>query len=207
LNTIYTNNQLIAHLQTNLGISEQLTAALQLNDRRLFIKPDLTNQDAIYLDIPLPIGYGQTISQPTTVAILLKQLAVQEQHSILDIGAGSGWTTALLASLVGEQGRVIGTERIVELVEFGDNNLNKFVYKNAQIIAANHQLGVPGNKFDRILVNAAASEFPEQLISQLNDNGKIVIPIQNTLWVLTKQGNRLSKEIIYGFQFVPLILD
>lgn len=160
----------------------------------------------IYEDYPLGIGLGQTISQPRTVAMMLEMLSPKEGQKILDIGSGSGWTTALLAYIAGESGLVIGVERVAELVRFGSSNLEKYNFKNAKIIEAGDELGIEGEMFDRILVSAAAEEFPYELKNQLKVGGKIVIPVQNSIYEMTKDENgELDGVEHYGFTFVPLI--
>lgn len=160
----------------------------------------------IYEDYPLGIGRGQTISQPRTVAMMMEMLSPQEGQKILDIGSGSGWTSALLAYIVGEGGLVIGVERVSELVKFGSDNLKKYKFKNAKIVEAGDGLGINGEMFDRILVSAAAEEFPYELSKQLKVSGKIVIPVQNSIYEMTKEKNgELEGVEHYGFTFVPLI--
>lgn len=160
----------------------------------------------IYEDYPLGIGRGQTISQPRTVAMMMEMLSPKEGHRILDIGSGSGWTTALLAYIAGESGSVVGVERVSELVKFGSSNLKKYNFKNAKIIQARDELGIEGEKFDRILVSAAAKEFPYELKNQLKVGGKIVIPVQNSIYEMTKdESGELDGVEHYGFTFVPLI--
>lgn len=160
----------------------------------------------IYEDYPLSIGYGQTISQPRTVAMMLELLSPKEGEKILDIGSGSGWTTALLGFIAGESGSVIGIERISELVKFGSGNLNKYNFKNAKIIQAEDELGIAGEKFDRILVSAAANEFPYKLIDQLKIGAKLVIPVQNSvIEVIKGENGKFETNEHYGFTFVPLV--
>lgn len=160
----------------------------------------------IYEDYPLGIGNGQTISQPRTVAMMFEMLSPKKGQTILDIGSGSGWTTALLAYIVGESGYVVGVERVSELVEFGRKNLKKYNFKNAKIIEAGDELGIDGEVFDRILVSAAAEEFPYELKKQLKVGGKIVIPVQNSIYEMIKDKNgELDGVEHYGFTFVPLI--
>ncbi|MCF7919986.1 MAG: protein-L-isoaspartate O-methyltransferase [Candidatus Cloacimonetes bacterium] len=173
-------------------------------DRRYFVLNEL--QQYCYADQPLPIGKGQTISQPTTVAYMLEWLCVQPGMEILDIGCGSGYTTALLAYIAGETGKVTGVERIPELAELAKNNLLNFKNLNYDIITAGRELGLPGRKFDRILVSAAAETFPEELLEQLNLGGKLVIPIGNAIYLykIDAEG-RVTSQSFYGFVFVPLI--
>jgi protein-L-isoaspartate(D-aspartate) O-methyltransferase len=158
-------------------------------------------------DQAVPIGYGQTISQPYTVGMMFQWLDPQPGDKILDIGSGSGWTTALLAHLVGAKGKVYAVERIPELVEFGRNNVDKLGFNNVEFSTAGEELGLPEEApFDRILVSAAADEFPEELMDQLKINGKLVIPIQNDILEITKtpkKGRDVRKHP--GFVFVPLL--
>jgi protein-L-isoaspartate(D-aspartate) O-methyltransferase len=184
--------------------SKNIIEAFRKVDRADFVAdPNALN---IYEDHPLGIGFGQTISQPRTVAMMMEMLSPKVGEKILDIGSGSGWTTALLACIVGESGSVIGVERVEELVKFGSSNLKKYAFKNAKIIQAKDKLGVEGEKFDRILASAAADEFPYELSEQLNIGGKIVIPVQNSIYEMAKNENKELEGVEhYGFSFVPLI--
>ncbi|MFT7879100.1 MAG: protein-L-isoaspartate O-methyltransferase [Sulfurimonas sp.] len=185
--------------------SPQIIDAFEKVDRIHFV-PDRLRESA-YLDIPLGIGGYQTISQPTTVAFMLEHLSPKKGEKILDIGSGSGWTTAMLCHIVGEEGSVLGLERIEALVEFGKRNLARYCQdERCRIEKAGDKLGVPGERFDKILVSAAADELPEELIAQLNVGGKLVIPIRDSIDVVTKTSeNDYQRESIYGFRFVPLI--
>jgi protein-L-isoaspartate(D-aspartate) O-methyltransferase len=137
---------------------------------------------------------------------MLEMLSPREGQKILDIGSGSGWTTALLSFIVGDRGSVLGVERVEELVEFGSVNLNKYGFNNAKIIQAGSKLGIPDEKFDRILVSAAADKFATELIEQLRSNAKLVIPIRNSIYEITKKESGEVESIEhYGFTFVPLI--
>ncbi|MBW6487968.1 MAG: protein-L-isoaspartate O-methyltransferase [Sulfurimonas sp.] len=184
--------------------SKNIIEAFRNIDRADFVA-DARAAD-IYEDYPLGIGRGQTISQPRTVAMMMEMLSPEEGQKILDIGSGSGWTTALLAYIVGESGSVIGVEKVAELVKFGSANLNKYNFKNVKIMEAGDKLGIDGETFERILVSAAAEEFPYELKSQLKVGGKIVIPVQNSIYEMTKDKNgELDGVEHYGFTFVPLI--
>lgn len=201
------NHALINHL-INSGVlrSSRITEAFENVDRIDFVG-DAGRAD-IYGDYPLQIGYGQTISQPTTVAFMLEMLQAKKGDKVLDIGSGSGWTTALLAYIVGEEGMVIGLERLPHLVRFGRDNLKKYKFKNAEIMQAGSRLGIAGQKFDRILVSAAADEFPVELADQLKVGGKLVIPVGDYIFEVTKKENeKLDVIEHYGFSFVPLIFE
>ncbi len=157
-------------------------------------------------DRALPIGFGQTNSQPTVVAFMLKLLEPKPGDRILDLGCGSGWTTALLAECVGPKGQVIGLELVPQLVEFGRHNLNPYKFKNAEIRQAQAGvLGLPQEPvFDKILVSAAGNKLPRELLPQFTQ--RLVLPIKNSIWVFDKQpdGN-LSEHEYPGFAFVPLL--
>lgn len=208
-----TQENLVKHL-INKGIlkTPALIEAFRNVDRADFLLP----KDRSYADEdhPFPIGHGQTNSQPTTVAIMLELLESKKGDRVLDIGAGSCWTTALLAYIVGKEGEVFGVERIPELVKFGRENLKKYNYSNASIVDAvlspqgDVELGLLRKApFDKILVSASAREFPQSLLEQLKPGGAIVIPVQNSLFKVTKGStdDEIFSEEIPGFSFVPLI--
>ncbi|MEN8146657.1 MAG: protein-L-isoaspartate O-methyltransferase [Campylobacterota bacterium] len=161
--------------------------------------------DQAYEDYPLSIGEGQTISQPFTVAFMLELLELKEEDKVLDIGCGSGWTTALLANAV-KSGSVTALERIPQLLTLAQNNLNTYNFTNTRLKLAGKALGLPGQTFDKILVSAAAEELPFELVQQLNPGGIMVIPIQNEIAVIyKKEGQRFEQRDFYGFRFVPLV--
>ena len=173
-----------------------------------FIPEKLKTEAAV--DAPLPIGFGQTISQPRTVAFMLELLQPQPGDKILDIGAGSGWTTALLAFCVGEQGRIFAIERLRELCEFGRNNVLKYNFIKKKIVeffCVDGSRGLPdGAPFDKILVSAAAEEIPPALKEQLKVNGRLVLPVKNSVWLVEKiTEDKFREKEFFGFSFVPLI--
>ena len=174
-----------------------------------FLPKDL--EDLAELNEALPIGYGQTISQPLVVAFMLEQLEPKEGDKILDIGSGSGWTSALLKEIVGKKGRVIAIDIIPELVEFGKNNVAKynFIEKGiVEFICADGSKGYQKEApYDGILVSAAVqTEVPRAWKEQLKIGGRIVTPIGSSIWLFTKKSESKFEEIEYpGFAFVPLI--
>ncbi|PIV65139.1 MAG: protein-L-isoaspartate O-methyltransferase [Candidatus Nealsonbacteria bacterium CG01_land_8_20_14_3_00_12] len=174
-----------------------------------FLPKDL--EDLAELNEALPIGYGQTISQPLVVAFMLEQLEPKEGDKILDIGSGSGWTSALLGEIVGKKGRVIAIDIIPELVEFGKNNVAKYNFIEKGIVEFICADGSKGYKkeapYDGILVSAAAqTEVPRAWKEQLKIGGRIVTPIGSSIWLFTKKSESKFEEIEYpGFAFVPLI--
>lgn len=201
------NNELMIKRIANSGVlkTERIVNAFKKIDRVKFVKPEL--ESSAYDDIPLPIHAGQTISQPTTVAFMLELLQPQPGEKIMDVGSGSGWTTALLAELVGHQGYVHGVEIMPDLIEFGRQNLNKFQITNASIAPAQKTLGKPEEApFDRILVSAYSREIPSDLVKQLRIGGKMVIPINHSVIKIDKiSEEKIEEEEYKGFVFVPLI--
>ena len=174
-----------------------------------FLPEDI--KDLAELNEALPIGQGQTISQPLVVAFMLEQLQPQPRDKILDIGAGSGWTAALLAEIVGGQGKIIALEVIPELKEFGEENIAKynFIEKGmVQFICADGSKGYNQKApFDKILASAAVQgEVPQEWKKQLKTGGRIVTPIGSSIWLFVKKSATEFKETEYpGFAFVPLI--
>lgn len=190
--------------------SDDIIEAFSKIHRIEFIPDDLATYAEA--DIPLPIGHGQTISQPLTVAFMLELLDPRKGQNILDVGSGSGWTTALLAYIVGEKGRVTAMEVIKELCEKGKENADKygFVKKGiAEFYCESAENGFEKNApYERILVSAEVEgvEIPLALKKQLVTGGKAVIPIMNGIWYVEKKGeDDFYIEKFPGFTFVPFI--
>ena len=156
---------------------------------------------------PLSIGYGQTISQPLTVAFMLELLEPKKGDKILDIGSGSGWQTTMLCEIAGEKGFVFAIERIGELKNFGEENVRKYGFKNVEFIARDGSLGLAQEApFNRIIAAAAAEKVPEIWKEQLKINGRLVTPINGGIWLFVKKDKNQFEEKEYpGFSFVPLI--
>lgn len=190
-----------------------IISAFKKIKRADFVLPEYINEAEV--NAPLPIGYGQTISQPLTVAFMLELLKPKKGDKILDVGSGSGWTCALLAHIVGENGKIFGVERIIELRNFAEKNVSKynFIKKGiVQIFCSDGYKGISGSApFDKIIVAAAASEIPKELLSQLKIKGRLVMPIgherssQDIVAVdkITKDEYDVKKYP--GFVFVPLV--
>ena len=175
-------------------------------------RADFLPQDVRHLadhDGPLPIGEGQTNSQPYTVAIMLTLLDVQPGMRVLDVGAGSGWTTGILANLVGTEGRVIGVERRTSLIEPASRALARHATGTARIErAVPGALGLPHEApFDRILVSAMASHLPTELVSQLAEGGIMVIPVATTMKRVRRRNDTFDVTNHGQFLFVPLVED
>ncbi|HCB04880.1 MAG TPA: methyltransferase domain-containing protein [Nocardioides sp.] len=157
-------------------------------------------------DGPIAIGHGQTNSQPRTVADMLRLLEVRLGDRVLDVGSGSGWSTALLAQLTGPEGQVVGVELEPNLVDFGRRNLAHFTRPWARIETADpERLGWPaGAPYDRVLVSAEARTLPAALVDQVDDGGRMVIPVFGTMLLVrrTRAGTEVSGH--GGYRFVPL---
>ncbi|MEO7236657.1 MAG: methyltransferase domain-containing protein [Lapillicoccus sp.] len=166
----------------------------------------LPRSQRAYADVnrALPIGYGQTNSQPTTVSDMLHALRVEPGQRVLDVGAGSGWTTALLARLVGPTGTVVGVERIPPLTDEGAAAVRRTGQPWARVQQADpDRLGAPDDApFDRILVSAQGDEVPAALVDQLADDGLMVLPVGGRLLRLRRDG---SGDDLGGYVFVPLV--
>jgi protein-L-isoaspartate(D-aspartate) O-methyltransferase len=179
--------------------------AIRSIDRANFMPENI--RDKAMLDAAQPIGYGQTISQPYTVKLMLHWLKAEPGNRALDVGSGSGWTTALLSYIVGNTGLVYAVEIVPELVKFGRENCARVGVQNAYFFQAGKEYGLPKYApFDRILVSASAQEVPEVLLEQLRIGGKMVIPVRHDILEITKLGNAsYDTETHGGFVFVPLV--
>ena len=166
------------------------------------------------LNEALPIGCGQTISQPLVVAFMFELLEPKEGEKILDIGSGSGWTTALLAEIVGQRGKVMAIELVSGLMESGKQNIAKYNFIEKQIVECVCADGSKGYKkeapYDKILVSARAEKCFSAWKEQLKSGGRIVTPIGSSIWLFTKNQSADGKTEVTekeypGFVFVPLI--
>jgi protein-L-isoaspartate(D-aspartate) O-methyltransferase len=185
--------------------TREVIEAFKKIDRISFVPQNLKSE--AYGDYPLPIGDGQTISQPTTVAFMLEALGVKKGNKILEIGAGSGWVTALLAGLVGENGFVYAYEINQRVGQFGLSNLSKTGYQNYSYkIEDAKECWQKNAPYDRIISGAAFSEIPKELGSLIKKDGIIVVPTQGMdIQKITKISEmKFEKEVYPGFVFVPL---
>ncbi|MFQ5849554.1 MAG: protein-L-isoaspartate(D-aspartate) O-methyltransferase [Candidatus Binatia bacterium] len=160
-----------------------------------------------YIDGPIPLGYGQTISQPYMVALMTQALALGGNEKVLEIGTGSGYQAAILSKLAKQ---VYSVERIEELARRAKRTLAKLGILNVRVVYGNGCLGLPEEApFDAIIVTAAAPEVPKPLTEQLAEGGRLVLPVgergTQTLVKITKAGNTVHKEDLGLCAFVPLI--
>lgn len=188
--------------------TDPVIAAFTKVRRSDFVHEEL--QPNAFEDAPLPIGYNQTISQPSTVAIMLELLQVQPGDRVLEVGCGSGWLTALLAELVGATGFVYAIDVIPELVDLTKDHLQTYHYKNIDARWGNGWQGLPRHApYNRIIVSAAASSVPSALSSQLVRGGRLVMPVggdlQDLVVIEKSNDGPLHEEHHPGFQFVPLV--
>lgn len=188
----------------NLNIIEAFTAI----DRKDFV-PEYLKEYA-YENRPLPIGAGQTISQPAVVAFMLELLRPKQGEKVLDVGFGSGWQTALLAHVVGEKGKVVAIERMPELFDFGKRNCEKYHFNNIEFILGDGNIVYKPDKFfDKIVAGASSPwEIPEAFKKQLRIGGRMVIPIGDSIFSFWRENEDVFLHKEYpGFLFVPLIKD
>lgn len=167
------------------------------------------HKDEAYGDYPLPLMEGQTISQPTTVVIMLEALELEESQKVLEIGTGSGWNAALIAHIVGEKGFVYTTEIIKQLVDFAKENLKKTNLKNIEVIYTDGSQGYRKEApYDRIIVTAACPKIPDVLVGQLKEKGIIIAPVGGFFGQRMIKGRKKGENLITHslgyFNFVPL---
>jgi len=199
--------RLAERLRYELNLSDKVVEALKKVPRHLFVPR--TYQSEAYIDTPLPIGYGQTISAPHMVAIMCELLDLNEGEKVLEIGTGCGYHAAVVAEIVGKKGKVVTIERIPELAEMAKKNLKALGYDNVVVIVEDGSKGYdPEAPYDKIYVTAAAPDIPQPLIDQLKYGGKMVIPIGNVsqwLYVIEKDSEGKIKKWNWGaVRFVPL---
>ncbi len=162
-----------------------------------------------YEDTPLPILKGQTISQPTTVVMMLEALELQEGNKVLEVGSGSGYNAALIGYIIGENGYIVSTEIIPELATFAAENIKKTGLRNVKIVLTDGSQGYESDApYDRIICTAAAPRIPKTLSRQLKHNGIIVIPVGLSYGQTMIKARKIREELltqkIGAFTFVPL---
>jgi len=195
--------QLIESLKQQ-GFSKQVLQAFEKVKRQDFILENMKHR--AYQDTALPIGYGQTISQPHTIAIMLSLLELKPKQKVLEVGSGCGYVLALINTITSS--KVYGIEIVKELADKSKQNLKNY---NVEIYNKNGAQGLSDEAlFDRILISAVCEKIPEKLFSQLKENGIIVAPIgPRHNCALTayqkKHGKLIIKDRIPGFAFVAFV--
>ena len=181
------------------SISDRVLWAVQQVPRHKFIK----EKGAGYLDTPLDIGYGQTISQPFIVAYMTDKLDIRPLHKVLEIGTGSGYQAAILAEMAYD---IYSVERIFKLSQKTEKLLRQLGYINIKLKVGDGYKGWKENApYDRIIVTAMSQEIPQGLVDQLNVGGKMIIPHRGKLKLITKTKTSYDQESLIGVVFVPLV--
>ena len=200
--------RLIEYWQSSGIIKDKkLIEAFKAVQREKFIRDEHLSE--AYGDYPLPIGLGQTISQPTTVMLMTEALELKEGDKVLEIGAGSGYQAAIIAKMAGNKGKVITTEIIPELAEFAQENIKKLKIKNVKIINYDGSQGYKKEApYNKIIITAACPQIPKPLIKQLKEDGIIIAPVghlfgQQMIKGIKKKEKLETKSLGY-FMFVPL---
>lgn len=189
--------------------SPEVQAAMRRVPREDFLPEELRNE--AYVDSPLPIGEGQTISAPHMVAIMAEHLDLSPSMKVLEIGAGSGYHAAVCAELVAPEGHIYTMERISSLASTAEANIKKTGYSNLiTVVFGDGTKGLPEHApYDRIFVAAGAPDIPTPLTDQLVDGGKLLVPVGGRFYQdlirIEKRGKKLVKENLGGCVFVPLI--
>jgi len=212
-NMIQSNDELIQEL-SHLGYlnTERIVRAFSYIDRKDFVPPQV--RSLAYRNEPLPIGEGQTISQPLVVAFMLELLDVRSGERVLEIGVGSGWQTALLAFLARGDNEahpaVVGIERIASIADQARSHLAKLGFLESGLVelvvgdgSRGYETYVP---YEKIICAASAREIPDAWKEQLAIGGRIVAPVRNSIVVLDKKDKKeFEQKEFYGFSFVPLV--
>jgi len=200
--------QLVEELcRTGYIKTEKVKNAFLSVHRELFVPYFLKSQ--AYVDSPLAIGQGQTISAPHMVAIMCEALDIQEGQKILEIGTGSGYHAAIVATLVGNKGHVYSIERFEHLAATAKENITKAGLTNITVAIGDGSCGLPEfQPYDRIYVTCASPSIPEPLLEQLDDTGKLLIQVGDMyceLVLVEKKGKKLLTHELGGCVFVPLV--
>lgn len=189
--------------------SKAVEDAMRRVPREEFLPAEL--REEAYVDSPLPIGEGQTISAPHMVAIMAENLDLKPGQKILEVGTGSGYHAAVCAEVIAPDGHIYSIERITSLASFAEDNLKRTGYaKLVTVILGDGSKGLPDHApYDRIFVAAGAPDVPSPLTAQLTPGGKLLVPV-GTRWYqdlirVTRKGAKLEKENLGGCVFVPLV--
>lgn len=203
-------SELVDRLVRNGYVTKpEVAAALRKVPREEFVPSSLRNE--AYIDTPLPIGSGQTISAPHMVALMAQALDLRPGHKVLEVGSGSGYHAAVTAELVSPGGHVFTVERLRELVEFARENIARTGHSGSvTVVLSDGSVGLPEEApFDRIFLACGAPSIPEPLKAQLNDGGVLLVPVGGRMYQdlvrIQRRGHRYTSESLGGCVFVPLI--
>ena len=192
-------------------LSEPVALALAKVPRHEFVPKELRGN--AYANHPLPIGHGQTISQPTIVAMMTDLLALDPEDRVLEVGTGSGYQAAVLSEVV-DRGQVFTIEIVSELARTASKRLARLGYQNVVVHTGDGYLGLPDDApFDGIMVTAAADKIPAPLLAQLKPGGHLVMPVGGqgeTQWltlVSKDQEGEIDRRVVLPVRFVPLTGD
>lgn len=206
-NAVHARQRMVQQQLQRRGIyDERVLQVMQEVPREEFVAEDW--RDAAYEDRPLPIEWGQTISQPYTVAFMCEAAQIKPDDKVLEIGTGSGYGAAVLSRLCRE---VHSVERIPPLGKLAAERLERLGYANVRVHIADGTLGAPNEApFDAIIVTAGAETLPTPYLDQIADGGRIIIPLGRTsrsqaMYRFTLHDEELQEEHLGGFAFVPLI--
>lgn len=204
--SVFTNKKFIEQLVQEGRIKTKAIINAFFKIDRIDFVPDDFKDDA-YLDIPIPIFYGMTTSQPSTIAFMLEKLWPRKGDKVLEIGTGSGYLTALLAMLVGKNGRVFSIEYFPGLKDFAESNLRRYNFKNITLLAGDGKNGLPQEApFDKIVSSAEVREIPRAWEEQLKIDGSILTPIDSKVVLAKKVAkDKFDAEFFSAFSFVPLL--
>jgi protein-L-isoaspartate(D-aspartate) O-methyltransferase len=186
-------------------VDQRVLTAMEEVPRHLFVPEEI--RSSAYEDRPLPIGQGQTISQPYIVALMLQALELTGDEEALEVGTGSGYQAALLSKLVNH---VYTVEILLQLAESARILLQQLQFDNVEVVAANGGIGWnAGAPYDAIIVAAASPLIPLSLTEQLKDGGRLVLPVgslyEQRLLRIRKHGKEVKSEDLGGCAFVPLL--
>jgi protein-L-isoaspartate(D-aspartate) O-methyltransferase len=206
----YERNRLVDDLKMRGYVtSKAIEDDMRRVPREEFLPAEL--REEAYVDSPLPIGEGQTISAPHMVAIMAENLDLEPGQKILEVGTGSGYHAAVCSEVIAPDGHIYSIERITSLASFAEGNLKRAGYaKLVTVILGDGSKGLPDHApYDRIFVAAGAPEVPSPLTAQLAQGGKLLVPV-GTRWYqdlvkVTRKGAKLEKENLGGCVFVPLL--
>ena len=202
-----TEKESLLHSWQELKVNPLILESFEKVPRENFVPPAF--KDQAYHDHPLPTIRNQSISQPTTIMMMLQALELERGHNVFELGAGVGYQAALISTIVGESGNVVSVEVIPELVQIAKKEMNLLGITNAKILERDGSEGFSQKApFDRIIITAACPQIPPPLIDQLANGGIIIAPVGNldnqTMVKGVKTNGKLDLEFLGSFRFVPM---